>query len=97
MTAEEGKTLHLFETRVRQLMLKHQEVLRENEELRTQLMAQRDEKAQLVQEMAVLREQYAQLKMAKMLEITSADTEDAQKRIAHLIREIDKCIALLNV
>jgi hypothetical protein len=34
--------------------------------------------------------------MAKMLEITDGDLETAQKRVAKLIREVNKCITLLS-
>ena len=52
---------------------------------------------ELEQRIATLEQQYANLKMAKMIEITTAENQAAQKRINKLIREIDKCIALLNV
>ena len=34
--------------------------------------------------------------MAKMIEITDADMELARKRLSKLIRDVDKCITLLN-
>jgi hypothetical protein len=34
--------------------------------------------------------------MAKMIEITDGDMEAAKKRIAGLIREVNKCITLLS-
>jgi hypothetical protein len=34
--------------------------------------------------------------MAKMLEITDGDMESAQKRLAKLIRNVNKCITLLS-
>lgn len=40
-------------------------------------------------------EEYNMLKMAKSLSDT-ADAGDARKRINELVKEIDKCIALLN-
>ena len=36
------------------------------------------------------------LQMAKMIEITDGDMEAAKKRIAGLIREVNKCITLLS-
>lgn len=90
MTPEEAKTLHQFEARVRQLILRHKSVVAQNEELQAQLRERNEQLAEMEQK-------YAMLKMAKMIEISSADTEVAQKRIARLIREVDKCIAMLNV
>jgi hypothetical protein len=39
---------------------------------------------------------YQSLKMAKMLEITSGDLEGAKDRVANLIRDVNKCIAVLS-
>ena len=36
------------------------------------------------------------LKMAKMLEITDGDLESARARVAKMIREVNKCIAILS-
>lgn len=90
MTAEEAHTLRQFEARVRQLIMRHQSLVQENEELRAQLDTSNTR-------LTEIEKQYATLKMAKMVEISSTDTEAAQRRIAKLIREVDKCIAMLNV
>ena len=97
MTAEEEKTLHLFETHVRQLIIKHKDTLEHNKELNQALTEEKTRVQELEQRIATLEQQYANLKMAKMIEITTAENQAAQKRINKLIREIDKCIALLNV
>ena len=39
---------------------------------------------------------YQSLKMAKMLEITDGDLEGAKARVAKMIRDVNKCIALLS-
>ena len=97
MTAEEEKILHLFETHVRQLIIKHKDTLEHNKELNQALTEDKTRVQELEQRIATLEQQYANLKMAKMIEITTAENQAAQKRINKLIREIDKCIALLNV
>ena len=35
--------------------------------------------------------------MAKMIQISDSEMEDAQKRITKLVREIDRCISLIDV
>ena len=97
MTAEEEKILHLFETHVRQLIIKHKDTLEHNKELNQALTEEKTRVQELEQRIATLEQQYGNLKMAKMIEITTAENQAAQKRINKLIREIDKCIALLNV
>ena len=43
-----------------------------------------------------LKEQFNKLKMAKTIEASSADVHETKMRINQIVREIDKCIALLN-
>lgn len=97
MTNEEKQTLHLFETRVRQLMLKYKSLETEAQELRAMVEDCNKTIEQLLQEKSENSQKYDDLKVARMIDVTSAETESAQKRIARLIREIDKCIALINV
>lgn len=97
MTAEEEKTMHQFETRVRQLIMEHRAVKTRNEELKLALADEQARAEALEARIAKLEQQYANLKMAKMIEITTAENQAAQKKVNKLIREVDKCIALLNV
>ena len=39
---------------------------------------------------------YNSLKMAKMMEITDGDLEGAKARLTKLIRDVNKCIAILS-
>jgi hypothetical protein len=39
---------------------------------------------------------YDSLKMAKMMEITDGNLEDAKSRLSKLIRDVNKCIAILS-
>ena len=39
---------------------------------------------------------YQSLKMAKMIEITDGDLSGAKDRLAKLIRDVNKCIAILT-
>ena len=97
MTQEEEYKLRQFETRVRQLILNYRELEAENQKL----YAMVDEKEQALKDLSAendkLRNDYATLKLAKMIEINNKELGDAKNRVAKLIREIDKCIALLNV
>ena len=97
MTKEEESALRLFETRVRQLILRYKELETENLELHAQV-EKKDQALQTVTaENEQLRNDYATLKLAKMIEINNKELGDAKARVSKLIREIDKCIALLNV
>lgn len=39
---------------------------------------------------------YNSLKMAKMIEITDGDLDGAKERLSKLIRDVNKCIAILS-
>ncbi len=43
-----------------------------------------------------LEETYNTLKVSKVLEVSGSDASDAKHKITELVREIDRCIALLN-
>jgi predicted nucleic acid-binding Zn-ribbon protein len=95
MTANE-KTLATFQTRLRQLLLRFQELKKENEGLAATV--QNEQKT--VKEMKLKLEQqqndYDTLKMAKMLEVTDGNLQGAKDGLAKLIRDVNKCIAILS-
>ena len=90
------KTLNTFATRVRQMILQYAELKKENDELYTLVDQREKEIKQLQEELSQAEVEYNSLKMAKMLEVTDGDMEGAQKRVAKLIRDVNKCITLLS-
>ncbi|MFW5502448.1 MAG: hypothetical protein ACOCO5_04135 [Segatella copri] len=60
-------------------------------------MDERDAKIkELEDKLTQAQHDYDSLKMAKMMTISDADIETTQKRIAKLIRDVNKCITLLS-
>ena len=95
MSASE-KTINTFATRVRQMILKFEDIKHENAELYA-MVDERDAKIKELQEkLTQAKHDYDSLKMAKMMTISDSDMETTQKRIAKLIRDINKCITLLS-
>lgn len=94
--AEENKTLKLFTTRMRQMILQYKDVKKENEDLYAMVDDRDREIANLKGLLEQSQNDYNSLKMAKMVEITTGDMEAAKKRLASLIREVNKCITLLS-
>jgi len=95
MTQNE-KILATFETRVRQLMLRFQELKQENLELYSEVEKNEQDIKSLRAKLEQAGQDYNALKMAKMLEITDGDLQGAKDRLARLIREVNKCIAVLS-
>ena len=96
MTSEEEKTIRLLETRTRQLILKFTQLKEDNEELLEELVRKDSELQEIKKQNKLLEANYANLKMAKMLEVGDKDIAAARQRIAKLVRDVDKCIALLK-
>ena len=95
MTANE-KTLATFETRLRQLLLRFQELKKENGELYAMLESNEKTVKELREKVSQQQSDYDSLKMAKMIEITDGNLDGAKERSSKLIRDVNKCIAILS-
>ena len=93
---DNDKTLTLFTTRVRQMILHYKEMKKENEELYAMVDARDDEIKSLKMRLEQSRNDYNSLKTARMVEICDGDIEAAKKKIAAMIRDVNKCITLLS-
>ncbi|MBQ6063343.1 MAG: hypothetical protein IJK42_00665 [Prevotella sp.] len=90
------KALTLFTTRVRQLILQYDVRKKELSELREALKKSEESIKVMEKKLKQLQNDYNSLKIAKMVEITDGDMEEAQKRLSKLIRDVNKCITLLS-
>lgn len=85
-----------FTTRVRQLIIKVDELKKANTEL-ANVINQRDAEITKLKEQINLQEKkYNAMMMAKMIDIADSDIEASRKKINKLIRSVNKCMALLN-
>lgn len=97
MTNEQEIALRNFEARVRQLMMAYQDERRKNADLQAQLEACQQQLAGAEKTIDGLKKDYDTLKTARMIEVSGDDVKESRAKIARLIREVDKCIALLDV
>ncbi|CDF22813.1 putative uncharacterized protein [Prevotella sp. CAG:617] len=97
MTNEELESLKRFQTRVRQLILQYRELQNAIDGYVQRIEVLEAENERLKKQGEQARQEYANLKLAKMIEVGDSDVRDAKTRITKLIHEVDKCIALLNV
>ena len=95
MTPNE-KVLKDFETRVRQMLLRFHQLKKENEELYSIVEKNERDVQQLQDKLEQKGRDYDSLKMAKMIEITNGDLEGAKNRLSKLIKDVNKCIAILG-
>lgn len=96
MTDQEKNLLINFEYKVKQIIAKHEALKQEKQQLLVKTKDLEESINQLRRENQVLEQKYENLKLAKMLIASDDENKDAKNRIQKLVREIDKCIALLN-
>ena len=90
------KALSTFETRIRQMILRFQELKEENRRLIVEVEKKEQDIKSLQEKLDQSERDYESLKMAKMMEITDGDLESAKARVSKMIREVSKCITILS-
>ena len=96
MTEEQSKLIANFEARVRQLMFLCDELKQKNAVLEKGLVNEVEKTQSLEEEITRLNLKYDNLKIARIISVKQDDFRGAKKRLSKLVREVDKCIALLN-
>lgn len=97
MTKDEAALLYRFEAQVSLLIERYQDLQQKCVQLEEQLEERSAQLRNSETEKALLREQLVQVKLAKLLDVSDFDLKETRGKINKLIREVDKCIALLNV
>lgn len=96
MTEEEERQLSIFEARFRHFLYQYDLLKQKNETLRRELLQKEEDIKALEARCQQTETAYANLKAARIISINDNESRDAKQRLAKLVREIDKCIALLN-
>ena len=90
------EAIHLLEDKLKNLLSNYEFLMKENEVLLQNvsvLQRQLLEKEQFIEQQ---QEEFRLLKIAKTIEGSNQNTRETKLKINALIREIDKCITLLN-
>ena len=85
-----------IETRTRQMLMLHQQLRQEIAQMRHQLDEAEAQIRRLQDNNTKLQEDYAHLKIAKYIDMADDDTKQIRSRISKMVRDIDKCIAMLK-
>jgi len=97
MTENDEKLLAEFEIRMRQLMYLCDTLKEENALLRQELIQRSMTIEGLASEVEELKAKYDNLKFVKSFSSENKDdTLQAKKRLSKLVRDVDKCIAMLK-
>ncbi len=81
---------------MRDFIRRFQQLKKENEELYAMVDKNEKDLKQLQAKLTQQENDYQSLKMARMVEITDGDLQGAKDRLAKLIRDVNKCIAILS-
>ena len=96
MSSAQQDALELLQQRISSVIEAYTSQKTENEQLKKQ-NCELEEKIQFDKgKIKALRDKYNKLKISKALIASSHDVHDAKLKVNRMVREIDKCIALLN-
>ena len=96
MTEEEKKLLNSFETQLRHLIYLHDELKRENAELKKLLENEKLKNEKVQAKSDKVEVSYTNLKTATAISLNGSDVKETKLRLSKLVSEVDICIALLN-
>ena len=96
MTEANGFVIENFESKLNRLMEAYTQLSAENADLRRQLDLQSVELAKAREQYNELTASYTELKRATIIRASDSEIGEAQQRLLKLVREVDRCIALLN-
>jgi len=96
MTEDRTKLLVNLEVRVKQVLLLCDKLKQENNQLKNELVAKNEEIIRSKKELSLMNKKYDSLKTVRTITAASVDVETAQNKLLNLVREVDKCIGLLN-
>ncbi|WP_372752071.1 hypothetical protein [Labilibaculum sp.] len=96
MDRDTNEIINSLKEQISELILLYQKSKQEKESLLHEKLELMERIEILVREKDEIDHQYNTLKLAKTLAANSSDSKDAKVKINRIVREIDKCIALLN-
>ena len=96
MTDEEKKQLSDFETSLRHLIYLYDKLRRDYASLQQLLQEKEEALGKLSTDYDALNQSYADLKSAMTLSVDGGDVRQTKQRLSKIVREVDKCIAMLN-
>ncbi|MCW0481756.1 hypothetical protein [Gaoshiqia sediminis] len=97
MTEQDQILLDDFKAKLRLLIRRHDHSKQEKQQLSERVSLLENEIAALKSENERLVKKYDDLKAAKVLSVSDPEKLQVKQRINKIVREIDKCIAQLNV
>lgn len=97
MDSKSDEIVDSLRLRIKTMISRYEEQKKQNNALREKNLELTERVAQLENTIEELNKKYENLKIAKVLSsIPGEDVHDTKIQVNRIVREIDKCIALLN-
>lgn len=96
MEVEQKDIVITLKDKIKKLLSLYNNLKAENLALKKQVDESKIQLKNKDSELEFLKNKYNKLKLAKSLLASEGDSHDAKIKINRIVREIDKCIALLN-
>lgn len=96
MTNRYDGLIRAFETKLRKLISEYKSLQGQNASLKAELERKQNDLMLAHQEILTLRKNYDHLRMAHNMSGSPEAREESKQRITKMVREIDKCLALLD-
>jgi hypothetical protein len=96
MTGEDLLLIKELKARIAELMALYESLELKNSQLNEEILGLKNQILDLEEEKTRFGQKYETLRMARYYESGFEDTRIARQKVNKLLREIDKCIALLN-
>lgn len=96
MTEDQKRLMAVFEVRLQDLINLCEDRMRMITELNSLLAAKEEELQQALLKIRELNTKYDSVLTAKAVSAEEGEIKNAKMRLSKLVREVDKCIALLN-
>lgn len=91
-----SELMYAFEKKLRKLMTAYNALKKENEHLKSELHREKENVIHSHSELVELRKKNEHLTIANQLSGSNEEKIQVKKQIDQMVREIDKCIALLD-
>lgn len=96
MTNRYEELIRAFEIKLRKLISEYKSLQIHNTNLKAELDRKQTDLMHAHQEVLELRKNYDHLRMSKNLSGSEVQRDESKQRITKMVREIDKCLALLD-
>ena len=96
MTNRYEELIHAFEIKLRKLISEYKSLQIQNTQLKADLERKQTDLMLAHQEVLELRKNYDHFKIARNLGVSETEKTESKQKITKMVREIDKCLALLD-